>query len=101
VSPWAKRGYVSGQLYEHSSILKFVERRFGLPSLASVNHRFNTSTPALNNDAATGNSGPPAVLATWDIRSEKGTLRAICWSHSACRREAAQVESEGMHVIYT
>jgi phospholipase C len=60
VSPWAKRGYVSGQLYEHSSILKFVERRFGLPSLASVNHRFDTSTPALNNDAATGNSGPPA-----------------------------------------
>ena len=60
VSPWAKRGYISGKLYEHSSILKFVERRFGLPSLASVNHRFDTSTPALNNDAAKGNSGPPA-----------------------------------------
>ena len=35
------------------------------------------------------------------INFKKGTLRAICWSHSACRREAAQVESEGMHVIYT
>ena len=60
VSPWAKRGYISGQLYEHSSILKFIERRFRLPSLASVNHRFDTSTPAFNNDLAHGNAGPPA-----------------------------------------
>lgn len=61
VSPWARRGYVSGQLYEHSSVLKFIERRFGLPSLASVNHQFDTSTPGTNNDAANGKpSGPPA-----------------------------------------
>jgi phospholipase C len=60
ISPWAKRGYISGQLYEHNSLLKFVERRFGLPTLASVNQRFDTSTPAFNNDAAQGNSGPPA-----------------------------------------
>ena len=61
VSPWSKRGHVSGQLYEHSSILKFIERRFGLPSLASVNHQFDTQTPAKNNDAANGKAfGPPA-----------------------------------------
>lgn len=60
ISPWAKRGYLSGQLYEHNSILKFIERRFRLPSLASVNHRFDTSTPAFKNDAAQGNAGPPA-----------------------------------------
>jgi len=61
ISPYARRGYVSGQLYEHSSILKFIERRFGLPSLASVNHQFDTSTPGTNNDAANGQaSGPPA-----------------------------------------
>jgi phospholipase C len=61
ISPYARRGYVSGQLYEHSSILKFIERRFGLPSLASVNHQFDTSTPGTDNDAANGNStGPPA-----------------------------------------
>jgi hypothetical protein len=40
------------------------------------------------------------VLATWDIRSEKGTLRAIYWSHSACSREATKVESESRHVFY-
>lgn len=61
ISPYAKRGYVSGQLYEHASILKFIERRFGLPTLASVNHQFDNSTPGLNNDAADGNPvGPPA-----------------------------------------
>ena len=60
ISPYAKRGYVSGQLYEHSSILKFIERRFELPSLASINHLFDTSTPGTNNDAANGNSTGPA-----------------------------------------
>jgi phospholipase C len=61
ISPYARRRYVSGQLYEHSSILKFIERHFGLPSLASVNHQFDTSTPGSNNDAAHGQAfGPPA-----------------------------------------
>jgi phospholipase C len=55
ISPYARRGYVSGQLYEHSSILKFIERRFDLPSLASINHQFDTGTPGTNNDAANGN----------------------------------------------
>src|SRR5579863_7918044 len=61
ISPWVRRGYVSGHLYEHSSILKFIERRFGLPTLASANHQFDTSTPSTYNDAANGHSsGPPA-----------------------------------------
>lgn len=61
ISPYVKRGFVSGQLYEHASILKFIERRFDLPSLASVNHQFDTSTPSQYNDAAQGHaSGPPA-----------------------------------------
>jgi len=34
------------------------------------------------------------------VQKEGSTLRALCWSHSACRREAAKVESEGIHVIY-
>jgi phospholipase C len=60
VSPWARRGYISGQLYAHSSILKFIERRFGLPTLASINHQFDTSTPGQNNDAAHGAATGPA-----------------------------------------
>lgn len=33
VSPWAKKNYVSHQVADHTSILKFVETRFKLPSL--------------------------------------------------------------------
>jgi phospholipase C len=61
VSPYAKRGYVSGKLYEHSSVLKFLERRYGLPTLASVNHQFDTQTPGTNNAAANGASTGPAA----------------------------------------
>jgi phospholipase C len=61
VSPYAKRGYVSGQLYEHSSVLKYLQRRFRLPTLASLNHQFDTSTPGINNAAANGGSTGPAA----------------------------------------
>ena len=63
VSPWAKRAHLETRLYEHSSVLKFIERTFGLPSLRSVNHRFDSATPAgPNNEAAAAGatSGPPA-----------------------------------------
>jgi phospholipase C len=35
ISPYAKRGYISHTVYEHSSILKFVETRYGLAPLTS------------------------------------------------------------------
>jgi phospholipase C len=62
ISPYAKRGHVEGALYEHSSILKFVEYVFGLPALASINHEFDTETPVTNNEAVSpgADSGPPA-----------------------------------------
>ena len=49
-------------MYEHGSILKFIERVFDLPTLASVNHKFDGSTPGgPNNEAAGGAAtGPPA-----------------------------------------
>ncbi len=61
ISPWAKRGHVAGTLYEHSSTLKFIEKTFGLPTLASVNHQFDQQTPGTNNDAANGASSGPAA----------------------------------------
>ena len=36
---------------EHSSVLKFIEAVFGLPTLASINHMFDKSTPKVNNQA--------------------------------------------------
>jgi phospholipase C len=34
VSPFARRGYVDHGVYDHASILKLIEWRFGLPALA-------------------------------------------------------------------
>lgn len=62
ISPYARPAHLEPTLYEHCSILKFVETVFGLPTLASVNHRFDASTPGgANNQAAGANAtGPPA-----------------------------------------
>jgi phospholipase C len=49
VSPYAKPGFVDTTFSEHSSVLKFIETVFGLPTLASINHRFDTRTPRTNN----------------------------------------------------
>ena len=34
VSPYAKRGYVSHRLYDHTSITRFIETKFKLPALS-------------------------------------------------------------------
>lgn len=73
ISPFARKGHLEPTLYEHSSILKFIEAVFGLPSLASVNHRFDASSPGANNDAADGSlTGPPAPPR--DGRSDIGDM---------------------------
>src|SRR5258708_1186951 len=61
ISPWAKPGHLEQALYEHSSILKFIEAVFGLPTLASVNHTFDHATPVGSNYEAAGGApaGPP------------------------------------------
>jgi phospholipase C len=62
ISPHARPGRLETTVYEHSSILKLIERVFDLPTLASVNHRFDERTPGgRNNEAARGAAhGPPA-----------------------------------------
>jgi phospholipase C len=62
VSPFAKPHHLEPATYDHTSILKFIERLFGLPTLASINHRYDESTPGgPNNEAAMGQAtGPPA-----------------------------------------
>jgi len=61
ISPHAKPAHIEPTVYEHSSVLKFLEVVFGLSTLSSVNHQFDTSTPGTNNAAANGAlTGPPA-----------------------------------------
>jgi phospholipase C len=62
ISPFARPGHLEPTLYEHISILKFIEAVFGLPTLASVNHRFDSSTPGgRNNEASGGQTAGPAA----------------------------------------
>lgn len=76
VSPFAMRGYVAPNLYEHSSVLKFIEAIFNLPPLSSINHQFDTQTPGQNNAAANGQPyGPPAPPR--DGRSDIGNLTEV------------------------
>lgn len=62
VSPHAKKAHLEPTVYDHVSILKFIEAVFGLPTLASINHRFDERTPSGANYQAAGSEeyGPPA-----------------------------------------
>ena len=63
VSPWAKAGHIEPATYDLTSILKFIERVYGLPTLASVNHLFDAGTPTGGNYQAAlpgASIGPPA-----------------------------------------
>jgi phospholipase C len=60
VSPHAKKGVrLSGKPADHVSTLKFIERAWGLPTLASRNHTFDSSTPTGGNYNAGGAPAPP------------------------------------------
>lgn len=59
VSPYAKRGYVAHDLYEHSSILKFVETRYGLQPLTARDRAAGNMLDNFDFD----HPQPPLVLA--------------------------------------
>jgi len=75
ISPYAKPGHIEPAVYEHTSTLKFLERLYGLPTLASLNHLFDKATPVgPNYEAAPSGAltGPPAPPR--DGRAEIGDL---------------------------
>jgi len=45
VSPWAKEGYVSHEVTDHSSILRLIQARFGL---AALTQRDANASPLLD-----------------------------------------------------
>ena len=60
ISPFARRGpIVSRRPADHVSTLKFIERAWGLPTLASRNHTFDASTPTGGNYNTGGAPAPP------------------------------------------
>jgi phospholipase C len=59
ISPHARRSHLETALYDHTSVLRFIERVFRLPNLASVNHRFDSATPTGGDYQAHGVAAPP------------------------------------------
>ena len=60
ISPYAKRGVVTSRRpADHVSTLKFLERLWGLPTLAARNHTFDRRTPIGSNYEAHGAPAPP------------------------------------------
>jgi phospholipase C len=59
ISPYAKTGYISHTVYEHSSILKFVETRYHLPALTS---RDGMASNMLDSFDFTQQPAPPPIL---------------------------------------
>jgi len=60
ISPFARRGPIlSRKPADHVSTLKFIERVWDLPTLASRNHTFDVSTPTGGNYQAGGAPAPP------------------------------------------
>jgi phospholipase C len=75
ISPLARRAHLEPTVYEHTSTLKFLERLFALPTLASVNHLFDVATPVGGNHQALSSGatkGPPAPPR--DARADIGDL---------------------------
>jgi phospholipase C len=70
VSPHARIGPIETSLpCDHTSTVKLLERLHGLPTLASRNHLFDTSTPTGGNYQAGGAPAPPR-----DARDDIGDL---------------------------
>ena len=47
ISPWSRRGFVGGALYDHCSVLKMIEWRWGLPNLTVRDASANNLAQAL------------------------------------------------------
>jgi len=48
ISPYARKGHISTTQYEFSSVLKFIEERFGLPALGTRDANANDMTDSLD-----------------------------------------------------
>ena len=59
ISPYAKQGYVSHTLSDHTSVLKFVETRYGLPALTSRDAAASNLIDSFDFDSA---PRPPVIL---------------------------------------
>jgi phospholipase C len=61
VSPWSKKNFVSHVVNDHTSILKFIETRFKMPSLTRRDAAANDLTDMLDFTGAPAFATPPTL----------------------------------------
>ena len=61
-------------MFEHTSTLRSIERPHGLPTLASTNHMFDTSTPTGPSYEAAGSGAAGPAAPPRDRLDQSGDL---------------------------
>ncbi len=74
VSPYAKKNYVSHTIYDHTSILKTVEKKWNLPALTRRDANANSLLDMLDFDAKPAFLKPPRLPAAANPTIKAGCL---------------------------
>ncbi|MDQ1705111.1 MAG: phospholipase [Frankiaceae bacterium] len=101
LSPFARRGAIDRQVYDHTSILKFVEWRFGLKSLAPRDHAARNLAHAL--DFARPHTAVPTLPVIADpgphICGAPGTGMALEDPFWLALRDKVRTDPAWRHVV--
>ena len=90
ISPWSKGGYVNSQVFDHTSVIQFIEKRFGLQDknispwrravagdLTSVFNFVNPNAAPVNLPATAGYLPPQDELAGGSVSTFEPTLTGV------------------------
>ncbi len=82
VSPWVKAQYVSHRVYDHTSILRFIETRFDLPALTARDANADAMLDFFDFGAPSF-AAPPALVASAFDQDPAGAQARV----DACRKK--------------
>jgi phospholipase C len=85
VSPFAKRHFVSHRVHDHTSILRFIERRFGLPALTQRDAHANPMLEFFDFEHPSFRARPYCRLRRWTLL-EPPTVRPWAPAAEACEQ---------------
>ena len=82
VSPWSKRGHVSKNVYDHTSILRFIETRFDLPALTARDANADAMLDFFDFRAPAFAAPPALATSGWNVDPVAAKAR-----EDACRKK--------------
>jgi phospholipase C len=90
ISPWSKGGYVNSQVFDHTSVIQFIEKRFGVfernitpwrravaGDLTSVFNFANPNEAHANLPSTNGYLPPPFELGGGNVNTFQPTLNSV------------------------